>query len=154
MTETDVAATGFDETQTADAALVAALNERSPAACAALYDRFAAGLLRFAAARLGGDVQSAEDIVVETMADAVRDIRRFSPRKSSLSAWIYGIARRRVWLEIRRQKRRKSVPTTAQVPLGDIPERVVGQTRRSSDTGRQHGKLDGDAACRGRQPTW
>ena len=114
------------EAASADAALVSGLRELVPAACGELYDRFAPGVHRFALSRLG-DVQSAEDVVVETMVDAVRDIGRFSPRKSSLSAWVYGIARRRVMLEIRRRKRLKSVPAEAQISadaIGEVGDRV------------------------------
>ena len=62
----------------------------------------------------------AEDVVVEMMVGVVRDIRRFNPRRSSLSAWVYGIARRRVLLEIRRRKRLKSVPAEAQVSMASV----------------------------------
>ncbi len=103
----------------ADARLAASLRERRPEACAELYDRFAPGVFRFAVTRLG-DVGSAEDTVVETMADAVRDVRRFNPRRASLSAWLLGIARRRVNLEIRRLRRRKSVPESVQVPVESV----------------------------------
>ncbi|UCC69110.1 MAG: hypothetical protein JSV79_04120, partial [Armatimonadota bacterium] len=39
-----------------------------------------------------------------------------------LLAWLYGIARRQIQAEIRRQKRRKSVPAHAQVPIDAINE--------------------------------
>ncbi len=86
---------------------------------AELYDRFAPGLYRFAVVRLRGDVQTAEDVVIETLVAAVHDLRRFSPATGSFSAWLYGIARRRLLLELRRQARRKSVPREAQVPLAE-----------------------------------
>jgi len=100
---------------------VRGLREHSAEACTELYDRYALGIHRFAVTRLG-DIQAAEDVVVETMVGVVRDIRRFNPRRSSLSAWVYGIARRRVLLEIRRRKRRKSVPAEAQVSADEIGE--------------------------------
>lgn len=81
-----------------DRVLVTAICNRSRTAYEDLYDRFARGLHRFAMARLQGDVEGAEDVVVETMASAVRDIKRFNPGKSSFAAWVYGIARRRVTL--------------------------------------------------------
>jgi RNA polymerase sigma-70 factor (ECF subfamily) len=109
-----------------DAAFARRLAQREPAACAELYDRFAPGIHRFAVTRLAGDVQSAEDLVVETLADAVRDVGRFNPRRASLSAWLYGIARRRVHLERRRRRRRKSVPAAAQVPLEAVSEVAAG----------------------------
>ncbi len=115
MGEADLAQPQARSTEEADAALLRGLRERAPEACANLYDCFAPGIHRFAVVRLGGDVQTAEDVVVETMVSALKDIRRFNPRRSSLAAWVYGIARRRVQIEIRRQRRRKSVPLSAQV---------------------------------------
>ncbi len=118
MGEIEIAA-GADSKLNADTVLISGLRERSPEAYAALYDRFAPGIHRFAFIRLG-DVQSAEEIVVETMVWVGRDIVHFNPRKSALSSWLYGIARRRVNLEIRKRKRRKSVPESAQVSVESV----------------------------------
>jgi RNA polymerase sigma-70 factor (ECF subfamily) len=105
-----------------DAQLAERLRARTTDACAELYDRYATGVHRFAMARLGGDVEAAEDIVVETMVGVVTDIGRFQASRSSLAAWVYGIARRRVLLELRKGKRRKSVPPEAQVSAEEIGE--------------------------------
>ena len=126
MGEADLAQPQARSSEEADAALVRGLRERAPEACAQLYNRFAPGIHRFAVARLG-DVETAEDVVVETMVSAVRDIRRFNPRRSSLAAWLYGIARRRVQIEIRRQRRRKSVPASAQVSTEAVRETSDGR---------------------------
>jgi RNA polymerase sigma-70 factor (ECF subfamily) len=67
-------------------------------------------------------VETAEDVVVEALAQAARGIARFDPQKSSLSAWIYGIARRQVQAELRWCRRRKSVPAWAQVSFEDLSE--------------------------------
>ncbi|NIM04739.1 MAG: RNA polymerase subunit sigma-70, partial [Armatimonadetes bacterium] len=48
------------------------------------------------------------EIVVQTMTDAIRDIARFNPKKSTLSSWLYGIARRRIQTEWRHSKRLKA----------------------------------------------
>jgi RNA polymerase sigma factor (sigma-70 family) len=122
VSEIEVAQARGSAAEAAEAALVKGLHARTPEACAALYDRYATGVHRFAVTRLGGDVGAAEDVVVETMACVVRDIARFNPRKSSLAAWVYGIARRRVLLELRRRKRRKSVPAEEQVSVEEIGE--------------------------------
>ena len=126
MGEADLAQPQARSSEEADAALVRGLRERAPEACAQLYNRFAPGIHRFAVTRLG-DVETAEDVVVETMVSAVRDIRRFNPRRSSLAAWLYGIARRRVQIEIRRQRRRKSVPASAQVSTEAVRETSDGR---------------------------
>jgi len=108
------------------AALLPALCARSPEAWRDLYDRYAPGIHWFAVTLLLGDTETAKDVVVETMADAARRIGRFDPRESSLSTWLYGIARRCVQIEIRRQRRRKVVPAWAQVPLDAIAEQGDG----------------------------
>jgi RNA polymerase sigma-70 factor (ECF subfamily) len=109
-----------------EAALVRGLRDGAAQASAELYDRFAPRIHRFAFSRLPGDPQTAEDIVVQTLVDAVRDINRFNPRKSTLSAWLYGIARRRIQGEVRRQTRLKSVPASAQIPLERVSETSAG----------------------------
>jgi RNA polymerase sigma factor (sigma-70 family) len=104
------------------------LRERSAEAWGYLYDQLAPRIYGLALALLPGDPETAEEVVVETMADAARDIMRFDPRRSSLSAWVYGIARRRVRMEIRRRRRRKSVPASAQVSM-----EVIGETSDGRD---------------------
>jgi RNA polymerase sigma-70 factor (ECF subfamily) len=108
------------ELESAD--LVRALRDRSPDAYARLYDDFAPGIRRFAAAWVAGDVQLAEEIVIDTLVGVARDIGRFNSRRATLAAWVYGIARRRIWAELRRRRRRKSVPAWAQVPLEALAE--------------------------------
>ena len=109
--------------------------EQRAEAHAQLYDRYAVGVHRFAMARLG-DEQAAEDVVVETMVEVARDIRRFSPVKGSFAAWVLGIARRRVQMVIRRQKRRKVVPATVQVPMDDAAEVSDGADLATSTAAR------------------
>jgi DNA-directed RNA polymerase specialized sigma24 family protein len=102
--------------------LLRGLRAGSSHAWARLYDQLAPGIHRFAASCLSGNVEAAEDIVVETLAVAARDITRFDAQKSPLSAWIYGIARHRVQAELRWCRRRKSVPAWAQVSFEDLSE--------------------------------
>jgi len=126
MGEVEVAQADRQSAREEAEALVRELRERSAEACAELYDRYGLSIYRFAVTRLG-DIQAAEDVVVETMVGVVQDIRRFNAGRSSLTAWVYGIARRRVLLELRRRKRRKSVPAEAQVSadeIGDVSDDV------------------------------
>ncbi len=102
--------------------LVQALRQGDGRSHAQLWHRFGAPLHGFASSRLGGDRGLADDIVVQTLAAAVQGIGRFNSRKSTLSAWVYGIARRHIQGELRRQRRRKSVPPSAQVPLEEVSE--------------------------------
>jgi RNA polymerase sigma-70 factor (ECF subfamily) len=117
-------------------ALLEGLREQSAEAWADLYDHFAPGIHWFAVTLLLGDTETARDVVVETMADAARRIDRFDPRRSSLSTWLYGIARRRVQMEIRHQRRQKAVPAWAQVSMDAVAETSEG------------GDLAADAAAR------
>jgi RNA polymerase sigma-70 factor (ECF subfamily) len=103
-------------------ALLRGLRAGSSQAWAALYDQLAPGIHRFAVSCLSGDAETAEEVVVETLAQAASGIARFDPQKSSLSAWIYGIARRQVQAELRWCRRRKSVPAWAQVSFEDLSE--------------------------------
>ena len=71
----------------------AALIERSwhdPEAFAALYDRHAAPLHRYAARRLGAG--AADDIVADTFLDAFRQRRRYDLTVTDARPWLYGIA--------------------------------------------------------------
>jgi len=135
MGEVEAALPRDRQAEKTDAELVRGLCEQRAEAHAQLYDRYAVGVHRFAMARLG-DEQAAEDVVVETMVEVARDIRRFSSRKGSLAAWVLGIARRRVQMEIRRQKRRTAVPAAVQVPMGDAAEVSDGQDLASSTAAR------------------
>src|ERR1700758_5510152 len=71
----------------------AVLIERSwhePEAFAALYDRHAAMLYRFAGRRLGD--QLADDVVAETFLAAFRRRQRYDLGRADARPWLYGIA--------------------------------------------------------------
>lgn len=71
----------------------AALIERSwhePEAFAALYDRHAAPIHRFAGRRLGG--QLADDVVAETFLAAFGRRNGYDLRRADARPWLYGIA--------------------------------------------------------------
>ena len=71
----------------------AALIERSchePEEFAALYDRHAAPIHRFAGRRLGD--QMADDVVAETFLAAFRRRKRYDLRRVDARPWLYGIA--------------------------------------------------------------
>jgi RNA polymerase sigma-70 factor (ECF subfamily) len=121
------------------------LRAGSSQAWAALYDQLAPGIHRFAVSCLSGDVDTAEDVVIETLALAAQGITRFDPQKSSLPAWIYGIARHRVQAELRWCRRQKSVPAWAQVSFEDLPDLGDGH-----DLGaRTAARLDAQRRVRG-----
>jgi RNA polymerase sigma factor (sigma-70 family) len=73
-----------------DDAAVIERSWRDPEAFAALYDRHAAVLHRYAARRLGAAV--ADDIVAETFLAAFRRRRRYDLSRTDARPWLYGIA--------------------------------------------------------------
>jgi len=104
------------------ARLVHGLREQRPAAQAELCDEFGPRISRYLASRLGPQAALAEDLMIQTLVEAARNINRFDSRKAGFVAWLFGIARRQVQLELRRQGRRKSVPSSAQASLDSVAE--------------------------------
>lgn len=137
MTEPDAIAADAVH-RSADDALIRGLRDAAPEACSELCRRFGPRLHRFAAARLGWDGQLAEDIAIQALADAIRNIRQFNSRKSTLTAWLYGVARRQIIRELRRRGRQKSVPSAAQVPFDHLDE----TTTEADPAGRLSAQLD------------
>jgi RNA polymerase sigma factor (sigma-70 family) len=83
-------------------------------------------IFRYALSRTG-DTTMAEDIAVETFADALRALERFDHRLP-LKVWLFRIARCKIADEIRRRKRRKETPleVAKALPLLDgSPEATV-----------------------------
>jgi RNA polymerase sigma-70 factor (ECF subfamily) len=66
------------------------LGEGTPASFGLLFDRHAAGLLRYCSRRLGPDL--AEDVVAETFLIAYERRQRYDHGRASARPWLYGIA--------------------------------------------------------------
>ena len=115
MAETHVTAPRVASAEMSEDALLQGLREHAPEAASELCRRFAPKLHRFAAARLGWNTHLAEDIAIQALADGVRNIRRFNPRKATLATWLYGIAHRKLVGERRKQGRLKSAPASVQM---------------------------------------
>jgi RNA polymerase sigma-70 factor, ECF subfamily len=103
-----------------------------PAALKEFWQRFGPRIIAYSASRLGGDEDLAEEVMVQTLAAAVRSIGNFDGRRASLMAWVYGVARRTIGLELRRQRKRGAIPKTAQVPLDNVLEQT-GNEKTDSD---------------------
>jgi RNA polymerase sigma-70 factor (ECF subfamily) len=113
------------ETSDRDATIWRGLLAGAPDAARELCERFGPKLLAFAASRFADDRQTAEDIMVQSLAKAAANIRLFHSRRSTFAAWLYGIARREVQNELRRRKRMRSVPAAAQTSISeaiDLPD--------------------------------
>ena len=116
-----------------DAALIER-SRRAPEASAALYDRHAAEIYRFAARRLGD--QAAEDIVADTFLAAFRRRDQYELRRTDARPWLYGIAvnligkhRRK---EVRMWRALARVPTgpSSDVDAGIVEDRLAAAARR------------------------
>jgi len=88
--------------------------------------------------------------MVEALVEAARNIGRFDDRKATFTAWLFGIARRQAQLEMRRQRRRKSVPESAQRTLqslaeqsapGDLAEEMVSRIEAQQQVSKLAGYL-------------
>ncbi|MBS0360757.1 MAG: sigma-70 family RNA polymerase sigma factor [Proteobacteria bacterium] len=88
-----------------DAELLRAHGAGDPQAFGQLYDRHDRALFRFIRRLLGSaHGEAAEDLHQETWIAVSRNAASFDPAKASFPAWLYTIARRKVWDHFRRQK--------------------------------------------------
>ena len=111
-----------------DAALISESLHR-PEAFAALYDRHAAGIHRFAARRLGD--HAADDVVAETFLAAFRLRERYDLHRTDARPWLYGIASRVVGRQRRSEVRmwraisRSGVDPYTDADAGSIDDRLA-----------------------------
>jgi RNA polymerase sigma-70 factor (ECF subfamily) len=88
-----------------DAELLRAHGAGDPQAFARLYDRYDRPCYRFIRRMLGpGQDDAAEDLHQETWIAISRNAAAFDPARASFPAWLFTIARRKVWDHYRRQK--------------------------------------------------
>lgn len=88
-----------------DADLLRAHGGGDPHAFARLYDRYDRRCFQFIRRTLGGaHADAAEDLHQETWISISKHAARFDPDKASFPAWLFTIARRKVWDHFRRQK--------------------------------------------------
>jgi len=88
-------------------------SRRDPGCFAAIFDRHADEILRYAHARLGPDL--AEDVTAETFLAAFRHRDRYDATRRDARPWLYGIATRQIGTHRRALARRlallRSAPT-------------------------------------------
>jgi RNA polymerase sigma factor (sigma-70 family) len=88
-----------------DAELLRAHGAGDPHAFARLYDRYDRACFRFIRRVLGpAHADAAEDLHQETWIAISRSAAAFDPRQASFAAWMFTIARRKVFDHYRRQK--------------------------------------------------
>jgi RNA polymerase sigma-70 factor, ECF subfamily len=81
------------------------LREGKPEAWCALYDAFAPSIWQSVARWLGPRHAEIADIVQETFMAAARGARQYEHSRGSLATWLSGIARNKIALYFRREKR-------------------------------------------------
>jgi len=88
-----------------DAGLLAAHAAGDPHAFARLYDRYDRRSFCFIRRALGpAHADAAEDLCQETWIAVSRNGAAFDPARASFQAWLFTIARNKVWDHLRRQK--------------------------------------------------
>ena len=88
-----------------DADLLAAHLAGDPHAFSRLYDRHDLATFRFIRRTLGGaHAEAAEDLHQDTWTSVARSAAAFDPRRAAFPAWLFTIARRKVWDHFRRSR--------------------------------------------------
>ena len=76
---------------------------RDPGRFGEIFDRYADDILRYASARLGGDL--AEDVTAETFLAAFRARAAYDQSRANARPWLYGIAIRQIGKHRRAERR-------------------------------------------------
>lgn len=88
-----------------DAGLLAAHLAGDPQAFAHLYDRHDQAIFRFIRRTLGGaHAEAAEDLHQDTWTSVAKSAATFNADRASFTAWLFTIARRKVWDHFRRSR--------------------------------------------------
>jgi RNA polymerase sigma-70 factor, ECF subfamily len=95
---------GQDQAIGEDAQLLRAHLDGDGQAFARLYDKYDRPCFQLIRRLLGSSSAEAEDLHQETWLAVSRHAASFDPRKASFAAWLYTIARRKVWDHFRKQK--------------------------------------------------
>jgi RNA polymerase sigma factor (sigma-70 family) len=107
---------------------------RDPSRFGEIFDRYADDILRYACARLGGDL--AEDVTAETFLAAFRARSKYDLSRSNARPWLYGIAIRQIGKHRRAERRYRQalghLPTeTAAAGFDDrVADRVTAEQLR------------------------
>ena len=121
-----------------DATLVQGLRQNTPESAQALLEQFGPKLFAFAAAHFPGDRGLAQDLMIQAVADAARNIRWYDARKATLATWLYGVMRGQIRDELRRRKRRKAVPPSAQSSIEMLSDTPDGHDMAADAVERVH----------------
>ncbi len=95
----------------------------------ALYRRRQAGVYRFAL-QMTGSESLAEDVTQEVFLALMRAARRYDPKRGSVAAFLYGIARNQVHRFLKRSRPERESRMAEEAPAEDDPHGEL--TRRES----------------------
>jgi RNA polymerase sigma factor (sigma-70 family) len=104
-----------------DDTLVEQIRRGNEAAFSVVFERYAAGLLRFCR-HMVGSPEEADDAVQDTFAAAFRDLGRPGDREVALKPWLYAVARNRCQSMLR--SRRKQAVLDFDLPTEGLAEQV------------------------------
>jgi RNA polymerase sigma-70 factor (ECF subfamily) len=120
-----------------DADLLAAHAAGASQAFARLYDRYDRPSFQFIRRMLGAaGADAVEDLHQETWVSVARSAASFDPGKASFRAWLFTIARRKVWDHFRRQRvlvlaadpeEAALVPDPGPTPLEQVASRELAE---------------------------
>jgi RNA polymerase sigma factor (sigma-70 family) len=99
-----------DQAANEDAVLLRAHRDGDRDAFGRLYDRHDRACFQFIRRILGSSGADAEDLHQETWLAVSRHASSFDPRKARFGAWLFTIARRKVWDHLRKQATVRLVP--------------------------------------------
>jgi RNA polymerase sigma factor (sigma-70 family) len=113
-----------DEPRPSDADVVRA-SIGDPSRFGEIFDRYGDDILRYASARLGGDL--AEDVTAETFLAAFGARGRYDLSRGNARPWLYGIAVRQIGKHSRAERRYRQALSRVQVEMvtADFGDRVA-----------------------------
>ena len=123
-----------------DVALLDAVVRRDPAAVRRLLDDVAPIVYGYLYARVGGDESAAEDLLQETLLEAVRSARSFRG-DSALSTWLCAIARRRLARHYERERRAEVGRSGLRLALAPDPDLESDAVERQDEVVRALGRI-------------
>jgi RNA polymerase sigma-70 factor (ECF subfamily) len=123
-----------------DVALLDAVVEQDPAAVRHLLDEVAPIVYGYLYARVGGNEGAAEDLLQETLLEAVRSAASFRG-DAALSTWLCAIARRRLARHYERERRNEVARAGLRLALAPDRDLEVGATEDRDEVVRALGRV-------------
>jgi RNA polymerase sigma-70 factor, ECF subfamily len=127
---------GFDD----DVALLQSAAAGEPAAVRRLLDEVAPIVHGFLYARVGGDQASAEDLLQDTLLEAVRSARSYRG-EAALSTWMCAIARRRLARHYESERRAEAVRRGLRAVPDPDPQPALDALERRDEVLRALGRM-------------